>query len=74
MSNYEILRAEFPEAKIAASTFENFFAAVQPIKSNLPVVTKEIGDLWIQGIASDPHKMAAYRAFSSAVEECFQIS
>ncbi|KAK3598273.1 hypothetical protein CHS0354_022590 [Potamilus streckersoni] len=67
---YEILRAEFPQAKLRASTFEDFVAAVQPIKGSLPVVTKEIGDTWIQGIASDPKKMAQYRTVSETIMGC----
>jgi hypothetical protein len=70
LSNYEILREQFPGAKLKASKFEDFVEAVQPIRSQLPVVTKEIGDTWIQGIASDPKKMAMYRSFSQALEEC----
>ncbi|XP_021341777.1 uncharacterized protein LOC110442470 [Mizuhopecten yessoensis] len=71
LNYYEIMRKEFPGAKIKASTFDEFFEAVQPIKSQLPVVTKEIGDTWIQGIASDPKKMAKYRAFTSSLSSCF---
>lgn len=71
LNYYEIMRKEFPGAKVKASTFDEFFEAVQPIKSQLPVVTKEIGDTWIQGIASDPNKMSRYRAFISALSSCF---
>ncbi|XP_033729575.1 uncharacterized protein LOC117318725 [Pecten maximus] len=72
LNYYEIMRKEFPGAKIKASTFDEFFEAVQPIKSQLPVITKEIGDTWIQGIASDPYKMAKYRAFTSALSSCLR--
>ena len=69
---YEILRAEFPQAKIMASTLENFFMAVEPIKSKLPVITKEIGDTWIQGIASDPRKIAEFRAVARVMDGCYK--
>ena len=67
---YEILRKQFPGASFAASTFDEYFAALLPIKSKLPVVTGEISDTWIQGIASDPRKMAEYRAVSRVLSNC----
>lgn len=70
MSNYEILRKEFPNAKIKGSTFEEYFAEVNKIRDSLPVIRQEVGDTWIQGIASDPYKMANYRAVSEAITEC----
>ena len=36
----------------------------------LPNVTNEIGDTWIQGIASDPVKSAEFRAVARVIEEC----
>ncbi|XP_060069747.1 uncharacterized protein LOC132549797 [Ylistrum balloti] len=71
LNYYEIMRKEFPGAKIKASTFDEFFEAVQPIKNQLPVISKEVGDTWIQGIASDPNKMAKYRAFTKSLSSCF---
>ncbi|XP_074654954.1 uncharacterized protein LOC141908702 isoform X1 [Tubulanus polymorphus] len=67
---YEILRAEFRQAKLVASTFDNFFEALLPFKSKLPVATQEIGDTWIQGIASDPKKLAEYRAVMRVLDNC----
>ena len=32
------------------------------IKDQLPIVQEEVGDTWIHGSASDPHKLAEYRA------------
>ena len=67
---YEIARAEFPGAELVASTFDNFVAALEKVKSNLPVRSFEVGDTWIQGIASDPKKCAMYRAFVRTWENC----
>ena len=72
LSYYEILRAEFPCAKLFASTLDAFFAAVAPIASQLPVVEKEIADTWIQGIASDPRKQAEYRAVARTLKACLE--
>lgn len=69
-SNYNILRTQFPGAKVFASTFSAFIDTVNI--SSLPVINGEIGDTWIQGVASDPRKMAEYRAISSALLTCVQ--
>ncbi|XP_048244901.1 uncharacterized protein LOC124124794 isoform X2 [Haliotis rufescens] len=70
LSNYEVLRGEFPGAKLMASTFDNFIEALQPIKGQLPVVEVEVGDTWVQGISSDPVKMARYWAFANKLQVC----
>lgn len=70
-----------------ASTFDNFINELATFKPNLPVFTEEIGDVWIQGIASDPFKygckinahlvnllfrMAQYRAIARARAACIE--
>ena len=72
LSYYEILRVEFPGAKLIASTLEDFFSTVEPIASHLPVIEKEIGDTWIQGIATDPRKEAEYRGVSRCLKACLK--
>ena len=66
------MRANFPTAKLHASTFEAFLEAVQPVVEKLPIITGEIGDTWISGIASDPRKMAEYRVVSETLMNCIQ--
>jgi len=58
---YSDLRQQFPNAAIRASSLTDIANAVEPHKSALPVVTQEIGDTWIYGVASDPVKLARYR-------------
>jgi hypothetical protein len=58
---YADLRQQFPGAKITASNLTEIANAVVPFRSHLPVVTQEIGDTWIYGVASDPVKVARYR-------------
>ncbi len=58
---YDDLHAKFPNAKIEAGSLTDMANAVEPFRANLPVVTEEIGDTWIHGIASDPLKIARYR-------------
>jgi hypothetical protein len=58
---YAELRKQFPNAKVTAANMGQIALAVEPFKGNLPVVTQEIGDTWIYGVASDPVKVARYR-------------
>ena len=69
-TTFFILREQYPGAKVFASTFDNFVNAIN--MSSLPIVYGEIGDTWIQGIASDPRKMALYRATIKALSQCYE--
>lgn len=69
-SVYTILREQFDEAHVFASTLDIFVKSIN--EETLPVVVGEIGDTWIQGIASDPLKMALYRYSARALELCSQ--
>ena len=59
---YANLRGQFPGADVHAATLNDAAAAIAPIRNTLPVVTAEIGDTWIYGVASDPPKVANFRA------------
>ena len=71
-SFYTTLRTKYPHATVNVSTFDAFFAvANQPeVKSQLPVVTKEIGDGWIYGVPSDPLKNAMFREVARQRSAC----
>jgi hypothetical protein len=58
---YADLRQQFPNATVRAANLTEIANAVAPYKSGLPVLTQEIGDTWIYGVASDPVKVARYR-------------
>jgi hypothetical protein len=60
-SIYSRLHAQFPQAGITACDLTAIANAVEPYRGRLPVETREIGDSWIYGVASDPLKMARYR-------------
>jgi hypothetical protein len=51
-----------PGAAIVGSTLDAFAAEIRPWTADLPVITAEIGDSWIHGVASDPQLLARYRA------------
>ena len=60
----------FPNAKVMASSFDDFTAAVaDEVKAGrqfLPVVTSELADTWIYGVPSDPQKVARARVLNRA--------
>eukprot|EP01126_Amoeba_proteus_P059316 TRINITY_DN7739_c0_g1_i3.p1 TRINITY_DN7739_c0_g1~~TRINITY_DN7739_c0_g1_i3.p1 ORF type:complete len:470 (-),score=101.39 TRINITY_DN7739_c0_g1_i3:148-1557(-) len=43
---------------------------ILPIKDQLPLIEQEIGDVWIDGISSDPLKEIQFREISRARTEC----
>ena len=58
---YATLGKAYPKAEIAAADLTEIANAVVKHHAKLPVVTQEIGDTWIHGVASDPLKLARYR-------------
>ena len=58
---YARLRNAFPGATVSASTLNEVAGIVDGVRGQLPVVTSEIGDSWIYGVASDPVKIARFR-------------
>ena len=74
LTYYEVSRSQFPGAVVQASTFEDFVAELQPFKDKLPIVTQEMGDTWIQGVSSDPRKVAESRAFMRVATKCLTQS
>ena len=58
---YTTLGGRFPNAQIVPSSLTEIANAVDPHRGSLPVMTSEIGDTWIHGVASDPLKLARYR-------------
>ncbi len=60
-TRFQELSAQFPEAKIRASTLNAFAEVAWSHRDQLPVVSEEIGDTWIHGASSDPKKLLQYR-------------
>lgn len=61
LRTWDELRSVYPGAELRAASLDDVAAAVRPVADRLPVLTGEIGDTWIHGIASDPPKVAAFR-------------
>lgn len=55
---YRALEARYPNAVVEAGTLDDFARAAREVQDSLPVVTQEIGDTWIHGVATDPIKVS----------------
>ena len=66
------LRHAHPGAIIKASTLDAFGAAMWARRDSFPVVTQEIGDSWIHGTATDPQKLARFRALQRLYDDFAQ--
>jgi hypothetical protein len=62
--SYALLHTLFPGADVIPTNLSTIATALEPMRSRLPVVTKEMGDTWIYGVGSDPGKVARYRELS----------
>lgn len=58
---YEELRKKYPNVKVRGGSLEDV-AEIAVKEENLPVISDEIGDSWIHGGGTDPHKVSQYRA------------
>ncbi len=65
---YADLRAKYPHANVRAATLNDAAEKLRSIRHTLPVVTDEIGDLWIQNVGTDPKKVGLYRDLLRHVE------
>jgi len=54
-------RERYGDADIHASTLDQFAGKLLAVNSKLPVVTDEMGDTWIHGLATDSTKTAQFR-------------
>jgi hypothetical protein len=61
---YRGMTHHYPGTRIMASTLDAFAGPLWERRAEFPVVTTEIGDSWIHGAASDPIKLARFRALS----------
>ncbi|GAA1963943.1 DUF5054 domain-containing protein [Microbacterium deminutum] len=55
---YQLLERKHPGAQVRASSLQDFWDAIRPVRDGLPVVTDEIGDSWIHGAAADPIQLS----------------
>lgn len=69
---YRQLKQQYPNAEVIPTSLTEIANAVAPHSHGFPVVTEEIGDTWIYGVASDPLKLARYREVSRLRESWIQ--
>ena len=55
------LQKKYPDYKVAAGRLDDIAESLWAVRDKLPVVTEEIGDTWIHGVATDPYKVACFR-------------
>lgn len=61
VASFAALRGRVPGAEVRGSTLDAFAVGLRPAVADLPVVTAEIGDTWVQGVGTDPVKVARLR-------------
>ncbi len=61
---YTALRERFPGATVRAARLDDALPCLRAARAGLPVVEDEIGDSWIHGVGSDPHKTRRFRALA----------
>ncbi|WZL80611.1 DUF5054 domain-containing protein [Vallitaleaceae bacterium 9-2] len=58
---YARVQETYGECEVYGSTLDAYAKAAWEQRHILPVVTEEIGDTWIHGVATDPIKVANYK-------------
>ncbi len=65
---FAALAQKYPNARIEAGSLDDFARELPAVWDTLPVVTEEIGDTWIHGVASDPLKTARLKRLLALVD------
>lgn len=58
---FEKVKSLYPDYEVQAGRMDEYANAIWEKRAELPVVTSEIGDTWIHGVATDPYKTAALK-------------
>lgn len=67
--NIADLRRKYPDALVTASTLDDFAMKIWEVRNSLPVISEEIGDTWIHGVATDPKKVSHFKELLRLVEK-----
>lgn len=62
---FERVEALYPDYEVEAGRMDDYANAIWEVRDKLPVVTSEIGDTWIHGLATDPYKTGALKELLS---------
>ena len=71
---YVSLRQQFPNAKFIGSTLDAVATTILNANPDLPIITAEIGDTWIQGVGTDPTKVSQYRELLRLRDEWIAVN
>ena len=69
IETFEMLKKLAPGAQLLASDLNEAALVLRGIRDTLPIITDEIGDSWIHGVATDPGKMAQFRSLCRLYRE-----
>lgn len=58
---FEKVKSLYPNYTVEAGRMDEYANAIWEKRDKLPVVTSEIGDTWIHGLATDPYKTGALK-------------
>jgi hypothetical protein len=65
---YAELEKKYPNASVQGGSLDDFAVELPAVRESLPIVTEEIGDTWIHGVASDPLKAAQLKRLLSMAD------
>lgn len=64
-ARFKNIEKEFADYEVVGACLDEIALKLWDVKDKLPVVTDELGDTWIHGIATDPYKTGALRELIS---------
>lgn len=68
VETWEQMKEQNPGFDLEASTLDTYWDSLRCIRDTLPVVTREIGDTWIHGTGSAPHRLSRFFACQRAYD------
>lgn len=68
-SKLNSLKKDYPNHTVVAGRLDDYAELLWTVKDKLPIITNEIGDTWIHGVATDPFKVGAYKILCSLADE-----
>jgi hypothetical protein len=66
---YRYMARHFPDAVTKASTLDAYGELLWARRTEFPVVDIELGDNWIHGVGTDPHKVSRFLALQRLYDE-----
>lgn len=64
-ARYSQIESKFPDYEVVGACLDDYAIKLWEVKDKLPIITDELGDTWIHGVATDPYKTGAVRELIS---------